>query len=136
MKKIISMLSFITALSSSIIVVSCKTNNTNQKINEKNNKTDSKDKEKLDNNKNNNESGKEENKPQDDQAPKSPDISNKDKNERIDNFAEKIKKEIEDIRNRDKIIRLKSYVYYTHLIILEVFFIWIFLKFFHCYIIQ
>ncbi|WP_265493387.1 hypothetical protein [Mycoplasma mycoides] len=41
MKKILTLLSFITAFSSSIIVVSCKTDNTNQKIKEKDNKNDS-----------------------------------------------------------------------------------------------
>ncbi|SRX66411.1 hypothetical protein [Mycoplasma mycoides] len=45
MKKILTLLSFITVLSSSLIVVSCKTDNTNQKIKEKENKTDSNKKE-------------------------------------------------------------------------------------------
>ncbi|QVK06349.1 lipoprotein [Mycoplasma mycoides] len=96
MKKILTLLSFITVLSSSIIVVSCKVDKTEQKIKEKENKTDSKDKDKSSNNSNSSEQ----------ELPKDQPITKKDKNEKIDSFAEQIKKEVEENisnMNKDKI---------------------------------
>ncbi|SRX61489.1 hypothetical protein MMC68I_00387 [Mycoplasma mycoides subsp. capri] len=89
MKKILTLLSFITVLSSSLIVVSCKTDNTNQKIKEKENKTDSNKKETETPNNNLNPSEKE--------LPKDQPNTKEDKNEKIDDFAEKIKKELKEV---------------------------------------
>ncbi|QVJ95832.1 lipoprotein [Mycoplasma mycoides] len=89
MKKILTLLSFITALSSSIIVVSCKVDKTEQKIKEKENenKTDSKEIDKPNNNL----------KPSDQELPKDQPNTKEEKNEKIDDFAEKIKKEVKEI---------------------------------------
>ncbi|QVK03133.1 lipoprotein [Mycoplasma mycoides] len=101
MKKIIPILSFITALSSSLIVVSCKIDNTNQKIKEKDNKTESKETETKRPNSNSNSNEKE--------LQKDQPITKEQKDEKIDTFAEKIKKEIEEnISKKDK-EKIKNY---------------------------
>ncbi|QVK07220.1 lipoprotein [Mycoplasma mycoides] len=87
MKKILTLLSFITVLSSSIIVVSCKVDKTEQKIKEKENETGSKDKDQPSNNSNSSEQ----------ELPKDQPNTKEDKNEKIDSFAEQIKKEVKEV---------------------------------------
>ncbi|QVJ96708.1 lipoprotein [Mycoplasma mycoides subsp. capri] len=99
MKKILTLLSFITAFSSSIIVVSCKTDNTNQKIKEKENKTDSKDKDKPSNNSNSSEQ----------ELPKDQPITKEQKDEKIDSFAEQIKKEIKEVLDTKESSKILGY---------------------------
>ncbi|UZK63909.1 lipoprotein [Mycoplasma mycoides subsp. capri] len=101
MKKIIPMLSFITVLSSSLIVVSCKTDNTNQKIKEKDNKTETKEIEQKTPNSNSNPSQKDLSKDQP--------ITKEQKDEKIDDFAEKIKKEIEENISKKNKEKIKDY---------------------------
>ncbi|CBW54148.1 Hypothetical protein, predicted lipoprotein [Mycoplasma mycoides subsp. capri LC str. 95010] len=103
MKKILTLLSFITALSSSIIVVSCKTDNTNQKIKEKDNKNDS------------NQKPKELEKPNgslnpsEQVLPKDQPITKEDKNEKIDSFAEQIKKEVKEVLDTKESSKILGY---------------------------
>ncbi|WP_017697846.1 hypothetical protein [Mycoplasma mycoides] len=101
MKKILTLLSFITALSSSLIVVSCKTDNTNQKIKEKDNKTDSNKKETETPNNNLNPSEKD--------LPKDQPITKEEKNEKIDDFAEKIKKEVKEVLDTKQSSKILGY---------------------------
>ncbi|QVK02331.1 lipoprotein [Mycoplasma mycoides subsp. capri] len=99
MKKILTLLSFITVLSSSIIVVSCKVDKIEQKIKEKENKTDSKEKDKPSNNSNSSEQ----------ELPKDQPTTKKEKDEKIDTFAEKIKKEIKEILDKKDNSKILEY---------------------------
>ncbi|MDP4040067.1 lipoprotein [Mycoplasma mycoides] len=99
MKKILTLLSFITALSSSLIVISCKTDNTSQKIKEKENKTDSKETDKPSNNSNSSEQ----------ELPKDQPNTKEDKNEKIDSFAEQIKKEVKEVLDTKESSKILEY---------------------------
>ncbi|MDP4040068.1 hypothetical protein [Mycoplasma mycoides] len=88
MKKILTLLSFITALSSSIFVVSCKVDKTEQKINGKENKNDSNQKPKELEKPNGSLNPSEQDLPKDQPSTK------KEKDEKTDSFADKLKKDL------------------------------------------
>ncbi|QVK06350.1 lipoprotein [Mycoplasma mycoides] len=101
MKKIIPILSFITALSSSLIVVSCKTDNNNQKIKEKENETGSNKKEIETPNNNSN--------PSERDLLKDQPINKEQKDEKTNNFADKFKKDIKDLLDKKDDSKIKDY---------------------------
>ncbi|UZK63910.1 lipoprotein [Mycoplasma mycoides subsp. capri] len=101
MKKIIPILSFITALGSSLIVVSCKVDKTEQKIKEKENKNDSIKKETETPNNNSNSSEQE--------LPKDQPITKEQKNEKTDSFADKLKKDLKEILDKKEDLKIREY---------------------------
>ncbi|QVK03132.1 lipoprotein [Mycoplasma mycoides] len=101
MKKILTLLSFITVLSSSLIVVSCKVDKTEQKIKEKENKADSNKKE-TDKPSNNSNSSEQE-------LPKDQANTKEQKNEKIDDFAEQIKKEVKEVLDTKESSKILGY---------------------------
>ncbi|WFQ96048.1 lipoprotein [Mycoplasma feriruminatoris] len=118
MKKNLTFLSFITVLSSSIVLVSCKTSNSNQNINkkidenkkeERNSSPINEEKEKINPN--------EEELPKDEPDNKSAN-TREDKKEKTDSFASKLKKELEDHLNKKEkqsIMEFASKLFYRYL---------------------
>ncbi|WP_347938167.1 lipoprotein [Mycoplasma feriruminatoris] len=107
MKKFLTILSFLTTLSSSLVVVACKTDKTDQKINEHN---------KIDNKENDSNSNpKELEKPNNNlnmseqDLPKDQPNNKEEKNEKIDEFAGEIKKEIEELLNKKEKSKILDY---------------------------
>ncbi|WFQ93559.1 lipoprotein [Mycoplasma feriruminatoris] len=97
MKKILTLLSFITVLSSSFVLVSCKISNTNQSINNKIDET-KKEEEKSPSTKEKTNSDEQE-LPKDEPDSKSFDTI-EEKKEKTDIFARGLKKELEDLLNK------------------------------------
>nr|VZR97905.1 hypothetical protein MF5295_00527 [Mycoplasma feriruminatoris] len=107
MKKFLTILSFLTTLSSSLVVVACKTDKTDQKINE-HNKTDNKENDSNSNPKelekpNNNLNMSEQDLPKDQPNNK------EEKNDKIDEFVGRIKKEIEELLNKKENPKILEY---------------------------
>ncbi|WFQ90229.1 hypothetical protein [Mycoplasma feriruminatoris] len=103
MKKFLTILSFLTTLSSSLVVLACKTPKDESKV-----KNREDDKEGLtEDNKNPNDKDK----PQSDQPPAAPMIGEKEKEKKIDEFAGKIKTELEEIILKKEKDKIKNYAH-------------------------
>ncbi|WFQ94401.1 hypothetical protein [Mycoplasma feriruminatoris] len=113
MKKFLTILGFLTVLSSSLVVVACKTpgteqknNKDNEKLNNKNDKLD-----KKDNKTENINTLNDKDSPQADQPHTTPMVSEKEKEKKIDEVAKKLKAEIEDIVSKKEKEKIKNYAF-------------------------